>query len=229
MFGAAPDPDWLMRQCEGQATRCSRMIARRDPTVAQAVEPPPVKLIIGLIFAPEAPIVVIRQQLEAIYGPIDQETALLPFVATNFYEREMGPALQRLFWSFDVLIAAETLAGMKHETNAIEQTYAVDAGQVRHRRVNLDPGYVDLAKLVLATTKDRQHRLYLSRGIYAEVTLRFTGRRFVPWEWTYPDYRTPEYLAFFDAVRRRYRQQLTALLAEPHHVYAGLDDEPLHP
>ena len=186
--------------------------------MAHAVEPPPVKLIIGLILAREAPIMAIRQQLEATYGPIDQESAVLPFVATGFYEREMGPGLQRLFWSFDALIAADALAGMKHETNAIEQTYAVSAGQGWHRRVNLDPGYVDLAKLVLATTKDRQHRLYLGQGIYAEVTLRFTGGRFVPWEWTYPDYRTPDYLAFFDAVRRRYRQQLTALLAEPHHV-----------
>jgi hypothetical protein len=195
-----------------------RMTAGRDLAVAQAIEPPPVKLIIGLILAPEAPILAIRQQLEASYGPIDQETALLPFVATKFYEREMGPALQRLLWSFDALIAADALAGLKHETNDIEQTYAMYAGLVRHRRVNLDPGYVDLAKLVLATTKDRQHRLYLGRGIYAEVTLRYTGGRFVPWEWTYPDYRTPEYLAFFDAVRRRYRQQLMALLAEPHHV-----------
>jgi Domain of unknown function (DUF4416) len=186
--------------------------------VAQAVIPPPVKLIIGLILAREAPIMPIRRQLEATYGPIDQETALLPFVATKFYEREMGPALQRLFWSFDALIAADALAGMKRETNALEQTYAVNTGQGWRRRVNLDPGYVDLAKLVLATTKDRQHRLYLGQGIYAEVTLRFTGGRFVPWEWTYPDYRTPEYLAFFGAVRRHYRQQLTALLAEPHHV-----------
>jgi Domain of unknown function (DUF4416) len=186
--------------------------------MAQAVEPPPVKLIIGLILAREAPIMAIRQQLEATYGRIDQETALLPFVATRFYEREMGPALQRLFWSFEALIAADALAGMKHETNAIEQTYAMHDGQGWRRRVNLDPGYVDLAKLVLATTKDRQHRLYLGQGIYAEVTLRFTGGRFVPWEWTYPDYRTPEYLAFFDAVRRRYRHQLTALLAEPRHV-----------
>ena len=160
----------------------------------------------------------IRQHLEAAYGRIDQETALLPFAATRFYEREMGPALQRLFWSFEVLIAADALAGVKHETNALEQTYAMHAGQEWRRRVNLDPGYVDLAKLVLATTKDRQHRLYLGRGIYAEVTLRFTGGRFVPWEWTYPDYRTPEYLAFFDAVRQRYRQQLAVLLAEPHHV-----------
>jgi hypothetical protein len=172
----------------------------------------------GLILAREAPIMAVRRQLEATYGRIDRETVLLPFVATHFYEREMGPALQRLFWSFEALIAADTLTGIKHQTNAMERTYALAAGQSWRRQVNLDPGYVDLAKLVLATTKDRQHRLYLGRGIYAEVTLRFTGGRFVPWEWTYPDYRTPEYLTFFDAVRRRYRQQLTALLTEPHHV-----------
>jgi Domain of unknown function (DUF4416) len=177
-----------------------------------------VKLIMGLIVAREAPVMAIRQHLEATHGRIDQETALLPFAATRFYEREMGPALQRLFWSFEALIAADALAGVKHETNALEQTYAMHAGQEWHRRVNLDPGYVDLAKLVLATTKDRQHRLYLGQGIYAEVTLRFTGGRFMPWEWTYPDYRTPEYLAFFDAVRQRYRQQLAVLLAEPYHV-----------
>jgi hypothetical protein len=186
--------------------------------MAQAIEPPPVKLIMGLILARQAPMMAIRRQLEATYGRIDQETALLPFVATRFYEREMGPALQRLFWSFEALIAAETLAGIKHETNALERAYALAVGQSWRRQVNVDPGYVDLAKLVLATTKDRQHRLYLGRGIFAEVTLRFTGGRFVPWEWTYPDYRTPEYLAFFDAVRRRYRQQLTALIAEPQHV-----------
>ena len=91
-------------------------------------------------------------------------------------------------------------------------------GQTWRRRVNLDPGYVDQAKLVLATTKDRQHRLYLGRGIYGEVTLRFTGGRFEPWEWTYPDYRTPEYRVFFETVRRRYRQQLAAWVAEPEHV-----------
>src|SRR5262249_10989139 len=177
----------------------------------------------GLILAREAPIMALRRQLEAIYGQIDQETALLPFVATQFYEREMGSALQRLFWSFEALIAPDAMAGIKHDTNAMERAYAIAPAQGWRRRVNVDPGYVDLAKLVLATTKDRQHRLYLGQGIYAEVTLRFTGGRFVPWEWTYPDYQTPEYLAFFDAVRRRYRQQLTALLAEPHHVWADLE------
>jgi Domain of unknown function (DUF4416) len=190
----------------------------RNPIVAQAIEPPPVKLIMGLIFAPEAPMVAVRRQLEATCGRIDLETTLLPFVLTRFYEREMGPALQRQFWSFEALIAADALADIKRQTNAMERMFAVHDGHGKHRRVNLDPGYIDLAKLVLATTKDRQHRLYLGQGIYAEVTLRFTGGRFVPWEWTYPDYRTAAYLAFFDAVRRRYRQQLTALLAESHHV-----------
>jgi hypothetical protein len=186
--------------------------------VAPPVEPAPVKLIVGLIFCRDAPVVALRRALEASYGRIDLETDWLPFDATRYYEREMGPQLQRLFWSFEPLIAPETLVDIKRDTNALEQAYAMSDGPGWRRRANLDPGYVDLAKLVLATTKDRQHRLYLGRGIYAEVTLRFTGGRFVPWDWTYPDYRTAEYLVFFNAVRRRYRQQLTALLAEPHHV-----------
>jgi Domain of unknown function (DUF4416) len=190
----------------------------RNRAVAQAIDPPPVKLIAGLILAREAPVVAVRRQLEASYGPIDLETERFPFMATRYYEREMGPELQRLFWSFEPLIAPDMLAGIKRATNAVERTYARWDGQGWRRQVNLDPGYVDLAKLVLATAKDRQHRLYLGQGIYAEVTLRFTGGHFVPWEWTYPDYRTPAYLAFFDAVRRRYRQQLTAPLAEPQHV-----------
>jgi hypothetical protein len=194
------------------------MAVERDPTVAQAIEPPPVKLIIGLLLTQEASVVAIRRQLEATYGRIDLATEMSSFVATRYYEREMGPALQRAFWSFERLIAPDTLAGIKRQTNTTERAFAIDTGRGWRRRVNLDPGYVDLAKLVLATTKDRQHRLYLGEGIYAEVTLRFTGGRFVPWEWTYPDYRTPEYLAFFDAVRQRYRQQLTALRVEPQHV-----------
>ncbi len=186
--------------------------------MAQPVEPSPVKLIMGLIIAGETSVDEARQRLEASYGEIDLETTPSPFVATHYYEREMGPQLSRIFWSFEPLIAADALASIKRQTNLLERTFAWWDGQCWRRRVNLDPGYVDLAKLVLATTKDRQHRLYLGQGIYGEVTLRFTGGRFVPWEWTYPDYRTPAYQAFFDAVRRRYRQQLTAQGAEPHHV-----------
>jgi hypothetical protein len=215
VYGASPVPHRRLsrHQDEGRTQHGDAM--GRNPIVAQAIEPPPVKLIMGLIVTPDAPIAAVRRHLEATYGQIDGETALLPFVWTRFYEREMGPTLQRQFWSFEALIAANALAAIKRQTNATEHTFAGHGGQ---RRINLDPGYIDLAKLVLATTKDQQHRLYLGQGIYAEVTLRFTGGRFVPWDWTYPDYRTAAYLAFFDAVRQRYRQQLTALLAEPQHV-----------
>jgi hypothetical protein len=186
--------------------------------MGHAVLPPPVKLIVGLIVADAAIVAAVRPRLEATYGKIDLETAAMPFVATHYYEREMGPNLHKILWSFETLMPPDALAAVKQTTNAVERAFAVQDGSAWRRRVNLDPGYVDLAKLVLATTKDRQHRLYLGQGIYGEVTLRFTGGRFVPWAWTYPDYRTPEYLSFFAAVRRRYRQQLAAWRAEPHHA-----------
>jgi hypothetical protein len=214
-YSVSPTPDRRLSKHEDEGQTPLGTVMERNPVVAQAIEPPPVKLIVGLIFALEAPIAEVRRQLEATYGRIDLETALHPFVWTRFYEREMGPTLQRQFWSFDALIAADALADLKRQTNTMERMFAGHGGQ---RRVNLDPGYIDLAKLVLATTKDQQHRLYLGKGIYAEVTLRFTAGRFAPWEWTYPDYRSAAYLVFFDAVRQRYRQQLTALRAEPQHV-----------
>jgi hypothetical protein len=210
--------------CAG-AGKCCRLGRRQGwsctnegATVGQVVEPLPVKLIMGFIIGYQAPMLAVRQRLEASYGRVDLTTDVWPFTATRYYESEMGPQLQRQLWSFARLVAPEALAGIKCDTNAVEQAFTWWDGQRCRRWVNVDPGYVDQAKLVLATTKDRQHRLYLGRGIYGEVTLRFTGGRFEPWEWTYPDYRTPEYRAFFEKVRRRYRQQLAARVAEPDHV-----------
>ncbi len=69
------------------------------------------------------------------------------------------------------------------------------------RQINIDPGYVSLGKLVLATTKDQQHRIYLKKGIYAEITLRFVDKRFVPWDWTYRDYKSKQYMEVFNKIR----------------------------
>ena len=76
------------------------------------------------------------------------------------------------------------------------------------RPVNLDPGYVSSGKLVLATTKDQPHRVYLGRGIYAECTLRWRRGGFEPWEWTYPDYASEGHREFFGRVRTAYRRKL---------------------
>ena len=75
------------------------------------------------------------------------------------------------------------------------------------RPVNIDPGLITPAKLILATTKDHAHRIYLGRGIHAEVTLRYVGRKWTPWPWTYPDYAAPTYHSFFDQVREMLKGQ----------------------
>ncbi|OGX43889.1 MAG: hypothetical protein A3G38_03040 [Omnitrophica WOR_2 bacterium RIFCSPLOWO2_12_FULL_51_8] len=84
----------------------------------------------------------------------------------------------------------------------------LNAAEVSRRLVNIDPGYLDLAKLVLASTKDYRHRIYLERGIYVEITLFYQRKTFNPWEWTYPDYRSREYIEVFNRIREIYKKQL---------------------
>ncbi|MYE91439.1 DUF4416 family protein, partial [Candidatus Poribacteria bacterium] len=84
------------------------------------------------------------------------------------------------------------------------------------RTVKLHPAYKSAAKLVLASTKDHAHRIYLQDGIYAEITLKFYRKTFQPWEWTYPDYRTPAYIDIFNHIRRIYMEQLKGFGLNPH-------------
>lgn len=172
--------------------------------MGKAREPRPVKLICSLFSANESLLAVARGALTDLLGPLDYQSEFLPFDHTRYYEREFGAGLLRQVVAFASLIAPERLAEIKHVTNDLEQTWLVDG----RRRVNLDPGYVSLSKLVLATTKDYAHRIYLGQGIYAEVTLQFTHGAFQAREWTYPDYASPRYLAIFAEIRRRYADQL---------------------
>jgi hypothetical protein len=169
-----------------------------------AREAQPVKLIASLLTGELALLGPVREALARIWGPIDFASPLLPFDHTAYYAVEFGPGLQRQFVTFAMLIPQEDLPRVKRQTNELEADWAA-AGQ---RRVNIDPGYVSLGKLVLATTKDHAHRLYLGQGIYGEVTLTYQRGRFRPWPWTYPDYASDEYCALFDGVRTRYKAQL---------------------
>jgi len=141
------------------------------------------------------------------YGEIDFESKVLPFHYTNYYTKEMGENLKRKFVSFKRLISPEKIIQVKLFTNRLEEKF-LWPGSAR-RRINIDPGYLTLSKLVLATTKNFSHRIYLGHGIYAEVTLRYVKNKgFQPWEWTYPDYRSPEYLEIFNQLRDGYKKQL---------------------
>jgi len=166
-----------------------------------------VKLTVGVITSDCCEFPGVRQALVGKLGETDFESPWIAFRFTGYYRQEMGDQLWRKFLCFHHLIWPQDIISTKLFTNEIEQRFI--SGTPPRRLVNLDPGYVTLAKLVLATTKDYSHRVYLNKGIYAEVTLRYVrGSGFAPWEWTYPDYRTSAYRTFFDGVRHIYQHQL---------------------
>jgi len=165
---------------------------------------PPVKLIIGFIFKEESILNEAKAILVRRFGKIDFESQTLPFVHTNYYEKEFGKDLKRKFTSFTKLVLPYDLPKIKIITNKIESNLSSGSS----RLINIDPGYLELAKLILASTKDYKHRIYLKRGIYAEVTLFYQDKTFQSWQWTYPDYRTPEYIAIFNRIRQIYAQQI---------------------
>jgi hypothetical protein len=175
--------------------------------MGHAKPPRPVKLIVSA-FAPGNELLQeAREALEGEWGAIDFESVLLPFDHTPYYEREFGPGLVRRIWAFEALVDPGDLATIKLRTNELEQRWAVDG----RRQVNLDAGYVSMAKMVLATTKNHGHRIYVGGGIYAEVTLQYRDGAYRPWPWTYPDYATRAYCALFEDIRGRYIGQLRAL------------------
>jgi len=164
----------------------------------------PVKLVIGFIFKDTKVYAKAKSVLKIRFGLIDFESQILDFVHTDYYEKEFGKKLKRGFVSFQKLISPDELSAIKITTNKIE----VRLSHQKLRRINIDPGYLDLSKLVLATTKDYKHRIYLSQGIWAEVTLFYQGNTFRPWEWTYPDYQTEAYTNIFNSIRKIYVEQV---------------------
>lgn len=159
-----------------------------------------VKLIVGMLSADKELFEKVIKFLVKKYGEVDYQSKFINFNFTNYYENEMGKNLLRKFISFKKLIKPENLAEIKIFTNKIEEKFINPA----HKRlINIDPGYITLGKLILATTKNQQHRIYLKKGIFAEVTLRYKNKTFQSWEWTYPDYKSPEYISIFNEIRKK--------------------------
>ena len=140
---------------------------------------------------------------DAEWGPIALASERFQFNQTDYYRSAMGAELLKCFWAFERLIDPASLPAIKRATNDWEAQYAATAGHAEPRPLNLDPGYLTPAKLVLASTKDFAHRLYLADGIYAEITLSFRHGGWQACQWTFPDYRRAEYQAFFTACRAR--------------------------
>jgi len=164
---------------------------------------PKVKLVAGIITNNDTVYEKTKKILIRYFGNTDFESAAFDFNYTKYYEEEMGKGLKRRFLGFKKLIPPERIAKIKVMTNKIEKRFSVKG----KRQINIDPGYVNLSKLVLATTKDYKHRIYLGKGIFGEITLFFTNDTFQGWDCTYPDYRAQDYINTFNAIRGLYQKQ----------------------
>lgn len=146
-----------------------------------------------------------RARAEQHFGPIALTSDVFDHNETTFYEKSMGAELKKTFLAFAELRDPAELIDWKLATNTWEEEYAALGLHPEPRPLNLDPGYLTEAKLVLASTKDRDHRLYLGRGIFAEVTLHFQRGQWITRPWTYPDYQRADYHAFFTRCREYLR------------------------
>jgi len=180
--------------------------------MAVPTSPLPVCRFAGLLAGSEEQLAAARFELAQWYGKIDDASDILPFTFTQYYDEEMGKNLLRQWVRFEALFNPEHLAKCKLETNMAEtllaRQFADKTAKVAQRPINIDPGYVHRYKVILATTKDHAHRVYIAEGIYAEVTLHWHQNRWTPWPWTYVDYQSETAQAFFQKARTAYLERL---------------------
>jgi hypothetical protein len=166
-------------------------------------EPPKVRLFVGIIFPHGYMLDNVIRDCEWAFGKADILSQEYPFAHTSYYRDEMGTGLSRMFISHPRLIDAHTgLIRAKKIAVRLENRYAKNG----KRTVNIDPGYINEARMVLSTTKDFSHRNYLGSKVFAEVTMLYQGKRWKPLPWTFPDYAAGTYDDFFNAVRMAYHK-----------------------
>lgn len=166
--------------------------------------PAPVKLFIGMLSNNTSLFDEVTGILEDIYGPVDIESPVWPWEHTDYYTKEMGEGLKRKFIFFKGHIDMPAVRDAKLKTVEIEKKHLNESGG---RNINLDPGYLDLARIVLVSTKDFSHKIYVGKGIYAEATLTFdsSGNRYRDMPFTFPDFKVERYHGIFKEARNNYK------------------------
>jgi len=166
--------------------------------------PDPVKLIVAVLWSEAAPRDEATNRMQDLWGPVDFTGADRSFDVTSYYRPEMGDSLVRRLLSFERLVPPDCLREAKLRTNEIEEALAVGGA----RCVNLDIGYLDHGKLVLASAKGAAQKVYLADGIWADLVGRYKAGRYQPFEWTFPDFRDGRYDEELGKIRRVYLAQL---------------------
>jgi hypothetical protein len=171
--------------------------------MAKPVIPVKAKLFIGVLTSSEEFVQQAEKRLSRKYGKIDHKSANIPFSHTKYYN-SLGSEPFKVLFSFRKLIHRERIAEIKRFTNILERNIS---GKNK-RKINIDPGYLTLSSVFLASCKDYFHRAYLRKGVYIENELRYVNKKYEPWDWTYPDYIKQEYLDFFYNIRQIYYDQI---------------------
>ncbi len=162
----------------------------------------PVKLFCGVLLSEQADWERMQARLWDCFGPIDYTSKSFVFDATDYYQPEMGAGIRRLFVSFERLIDPAEIVSVKLESNRLEEEFLFSEGG---RSINLDPGYMDTFKVVLASAKSGWQKIYLDRGIYADPTLYYRKGAFYPFEWGFPDFKGGLYNEALLQIRQRYK------------------------
>ncbi len=171
-------------------------------------DPKPVKLVIGILAANQNCLQTAVDTLTSEFGSADLKSDVWPFTQTDYYKDQIGDNILRQFLTIEKLIDPAELAEIKLKTNDLEQKLTAESGLDLPRPVNLDPGIIEPSKLILASTKNYSHRIYIGEKIYAEVTLIFDKGAWSALPYTYPDYKQDCYHDFFSKVRQRLLEQL---------------------
>jgi hypothetical protein len=164
----------------------------------------PVELFASILYAESRLFKEVLVKLSGEYGAIGFISEEIPFNYTDYYAKEMGALLKRRFVFFEEPVRPESLPDVKLFSNHVEDEFSING----MRRVNLDPGYIAKAHLILATGKGYTHRPYLRDGIYADLTLIYEKKSFRALPWTYPDYAEKKIIAMFNRVREGYAHRL---------------------
>lgn len=169
----------------------------------QPEEPGLVKFIIGILYTDAQILEQALRLLEKHYGAIDFISATFDFTISDYYIPEMGAPIFRKFIAFEKLIHPKALAQIKIDTNKIENQLTREG----KRKVNLDSGYMDFDKVVLASAKYNGNKIYLDHGIWADLTLHYEKGKYNPYTWSFPDFKQGIYNDLFLEIRTLFKRQ----------------------
>ena len=184
--------------------------------------PLPAKLICSIFSQQKGLINRVADALCGAYGTADFKSPVIPFDGTSYYEQEFGSGLKRIFMSFTELVFQDVLVDIKHATHKLEQEFSKEG----KRQANIDPGILTAERLVLATGKNFPHRIYLGRGVFANLTFIYRKDSFMPLSWTYPDYALKEVIGFWNNVRKSYLKELSEARARNGQIAEGVSINP---